>query len=150
MPQADRITGIFKKLGAAPSPVAYVSVVHKGKESGRQIALLDTGADCTFMSMKAATLMLGMPQSEIENQKPDDATPVGGNKVKAYSFKRDIRLWHAIAGGDFIAISNAHICVLPELIKGFSVLVGQLDGLEEKVFRHSNRKANQVWELWTP
>jgi hypothetical protein len=117
----------------------------------RRIALLDTGAGCNCMSMKAAVQMLGMSQAEIEKIKPDDgASVVGGGKLVSYTVWRDIRLWHSVEGGDFIQINKARIRILPSILKDYSLLIGQISGFEEKVFRHSNRKKNRVWEIWAP
>lgn len=58
----------------------------------RRIALLDTGADCTFMSMKAAKIMLDMTQHEIESEEYDETTTAEGKKTKIYILKRDLRL----------------------------------------------------------
>ena len=150
MPKTNRIKGIFKPFGGVHSPIAYVTVLNGATESLRGIALLDTGADCTIMSMDAAIVMLGMSRAEIEKNKLPDSTVADEKKIKSYTVKRDIRLWHEKSGGDFIPIDNATICIFDSgLLRGFSVLIGQLDGFSEKVFRHQNRKANRVWELWT-
>ena len=101
--------------------------------------------------MDGAVVMLGISKQEIEKQgDPSTIDVVGGGKIKSYGFRRNLRLWHQGQGGDFIEIHDAWICVLPSLIKGVPAVIGQIDGFQEKVLRHENRRRNRVWQLWVP
>ena len=128
-------------------PVVRVAVAVQGHQSLFVDAILDTGAEMNIIEMSSAATMMGMTPSQIQQGRHINLGGLGNSAQPAWGWQVDLHLCPDSLSQVNMVLPSAWIYVTARTVANYPVLIGQFDGLQEKIFKHHNRSQNRFWEL---
>ncbi len=132
---------------SAYMPYVRVAVTHNGTKSFEVDALLDTGASINLISMDSAKVLMNMSPEEIRKGKQLPISGVGGANSTAYGWQVDLQLRATTKSSDTVVWERVWLYVSENRVPIAQILIGQLHGLDSRVFVHLNRSQNRYWLL---
>ncbi|QIF02215.1 hypothetical protein [Roseimicrobium sp. ORNL1] len=119
-----------------------------GADSRPITALLDTGAHSNLLAMEVAQLLLGMSSEKIKKDRAVEKkfNPAGPDEFVSYGWKLTFKLRGTARAKDFLLFRDSMVYITESKLPQ-TMLFGQTDGFQEKIFKHYSRSINRFWEI---